>query len=115
MERLDLGSVKFVVYSRDGLSVRGLYWYPLSYCEETGCGTYLLKYGRACRTPIHKHGGLEEFFVLEGKLFDEPSGVCFEKGDYGRFEKGTHHFTWSGDGCVVFVISGGHNTVLAGL
>ena len=115
MEKFDLTSIKFVAYCRGGLEVPGLYWFPLSYCERTGCGTYLLKYDRACRTPIHKHGGLEEFLVLKGKLFDEPSGICFVKGNYGRFDKGTHHFTWTGEGCIVFVISGGPNTVMAGL
>ena len=115
MERLDLGSLSFVSYSRDGLSVDGLSWCPLSFDQNSGVGTYVLRYDAGCRTPIHMHGGTEEFIVLEGELEDRPSGSVFGRGCYGRFGKGTSHYTRTELGCVVFVISGGPNRVLGRL
>ena len=115
MEKLDLRNVPFVPYDRDGLSVEGLSWYPLGYCRSAGTGTYLLRYAPGCRTPVHRHGGVEEFVVVCGQLIDHPSGMLFGEGSYGRFAEGTSHYTTSPEGCIVFVLSGGHNQVLGNM
>ena len=47
-----------------------VWWYNLSFDQETGQGSYLYKMGAGARSNPHEHKGPEEFFILEGDLID---------------------------------------------
>ena len=54
-------------------------WLPLSYDEQTGQGTYLMRMEPGAVTIAHDHAGMEEFLVLEGDLVDS-DGTMFGAG-----------------------------------
>ncbi|MCE2491177.1 MAG: hypothetical protein J4F40_00995 [Alphaproteobacteria bacterium] len=65
------GGQEFLPYERDGKSIPGMSWFPLSADAKLGRGgRYLLKLDPGTEGPLHQHGGYDEFFVLEGSIID---------------------------------------------
>ena len=56
---------------------------------ERASSTKLVRLAPGTVYPSHRHGGIEELFVLEGDLL--VSGVLMRTGDYCRAEPGTVH------------------------
>ena len=56
--------------SEDWKPEDNVWWYNLSFDQETGQGSYLYKMGAGARSNPHEHSGPEEFFVLEGDVID---------------------------------------------
>ncbi len=77
-------------------------WLPVSYDDETGQGTYLMRMEPGAVTIAHDHAGMEEFLVLEGDLVDS-DGTTFGPGDFVSYEAGTHHNSWTEGGCLIAV------------
>ena len=97
------GGQEFLPYERDGKSIPGMSWFPLSADARLGRGgRYLLKLDPGTEGPLHQHGGYDEFFVLEGGIIDS-DGTRIGPGDYVMYEPGTTHFTDTPEGCLVLV------------
>ena len=97
------GGQDFLPYERDGKSILGMSWFPLSADAKLGRGgRYLLKLDPGTEGPLHQHGGYDEFFVLEGGIIDS-DGTRIGPGDYVMYEPGTTHFTDTPEGCLVLV------------
>jgi|MDTG01.1.fsa_nt_gb anti-sigma factor ChrR (cupin superfamily) len=79
-----------------------VWWYNLSFDQETGQGSYLYKMGAGARSNPHEHTGPEEFFVLEGDLIDS-DGYEYTKGDFVSLAGGSRHDSFSPSGCVLVV------------
>ncbi len=69
--------------------------------EEVARATTLVRFAPQSGFDAHRHGGGEEFLVLEG-VFSDPDGD-FGPGSYVRNPAGTEHAPWSEPGCVIFV------------
>ena len=54
----------------------------------------------------HRHGGAEEFYVIEGELKDN-DGTVYSAGDVVWLAPGTEHNSYSENGCTVAVFSQG--------
>jgi hypothetical protein len=68
---------------------------------ETGWATSVVRYPEGSHFPQHKHGGGEEFLVLEG-VFSDESGD-YPALSYVRNPIGSVHSPYSTKGCVIFV------------
>jgi anti-sigma factor ChrR (cupin superfamily) len=91
----------FLPYDMEGPVQPEMSWHPVSYLEETGQGTYLMRMQPGAATIAHEHAGMEEFLVLEGDLVDS-DGTSFGPGDFVSYD-GTHHNSWTETGCLIAV------------
>ena len=67
----DTLNLKFEPFDRYGSVVPGMSWHKLSYNQNTGVGSYILKMAPGAQSLKHKHQNYEEFYVLDGELTDE--------------------------------------------
>ena len=67
-----------------------IWWYNLSYDNDSGEGSYLYKMDPNTKSKYHLHEGPEEFFILEGDLTD-PDGYKYKKGDFVQLSSGSSH------------------------
>ena len=88
--------------SNDWKPEENVWWYNLSFDQETGQGSYLYKMGAGARSNPHEHLGPEEFFVLEGDLIDS-DGYEYKKGDFVSLGVGSKHNSFSPSGCILVV------------
>jgi len=68
---------------------------------EVARATSIVRYAPASRFPPHRHGGGEEFLVLDGTFSDQDGD--FPAGTYVRNPVGSEHAPHSEDGCIIFV------------
>ena len=68
---------------------------------EVARATSVVRYPPNSSFPAHRHGGGEEFLVLEGVFSDEHGH--YAAGSYVRNPIGTRHTPYSEEGCVIFV------------
>ena len=92
----------FLPYDLEGPVQPEMSWLPVSYERGTGWGSYLMRMQPGAVTIAHEHPGMEEFLVLEGDLVDS-DGTVFGAGDFVSYEPGTHHNSWTTDGCLLAV------------
>ena len=72
--------------------------------------TCLLRLEPGIQFPLHRHGGVEEIFMLEGDLVVEGE-VCYQ-GDYIRSLPGSTHAPITEGGCLLLVKSSVDNETL---
>ena len=74
--------------------------------------TSLIRMDAGTRLPRHKHGGVEELYILSGDL--SIAGEVARAGDYCRAETGTvHDETFSESGCLFLLMASQDNHVMA--
>lgn len=110
MDYYDINNIDFKPYDRYGKDsiVAGLSWKNLHYDEKTYCGTYLLRFDKDTQSKYHEHMDYEEFLILRGTLYDSHSNRVHSAGTYVKMYPGTRHYSYSSEGCLVFVISHGN-------
>lgn len=75
--------------------------------------TMLVRMAPGTSYPPHRHGNVEECYVLSGDL-TVGEGVTMHTGDYQRMEKDSEHPTqWTKDGCTLLLLSSRHDVLLA--
>ena len=104
-------NVKFEPFDNYGAPVSGMSWHKISYNEENGQGSYILKMEPGAKSLPHKHVNYEEFLILEGELID-PDNKTFKKGDFVTFEPGSSHFSYTKIGCLLLVFQRARNELL---
>ena len=67
-------------------------------------GFYIYKMSPGSHSKPHRHGGAEEFYVIEGSLTDH-DGTIYQQGDVVWLAPGTEHNSYSEKGCTVAVFS----------
>lgn len=73
--------------------------------------TSIVRMQAGTRFPPHRHGGIEEVFILEGDLVVE--GQQMKPGDYCRAERDTvHQESFTESGCVFLLKASQHDTIL---
>jgi anti-sigma factor ChrR (cupin superfamily) len=89
-----------------GVSVRRLY-----VDRAADRVTMLVRMAAGCTYPAHRHGGVEECYVVEGDLYGP--GFEMKAGDYQRLEGGSvHGIQGTRAGCVALIISSLHDELL---
>jgi quercetin dioxygenase-like cupin family protein len=100
---LDGGAVEFVRSAgipREQGAIRGVQFKLLYRDTDRACSTKVVRLAPGTIYPSHRHGGVEELFVLEGDAL--VSGVMMGVGDYCRAEPGTVHTDISTSAGVLF-------------
>ena len=70
--------------------------------NETGYGFHVYRMAAGHTTTQHVHSAGEEFLILEGELEDH-DGYKYGPGDLVWLAKGTEHFSYSPNGCLIAV------------
>lgn len=94
--------LKFTPFNNYGKPISGMSWHKISYNQNTGVGSYILKMAPGARSLKHKHQNYEEFYVLDGELIDEDN-TAFNKGDFISYKPGSQHSSFSKKGCLLLV------------
>ncbi len=94
--------LKFYPFNSYGKPISGMSWHKISYNQNTGVGSYILKMNPGAKSLKHKHQNYEEFYVLDGELTDEDN-TTFNKGDFISYKPGSTHSSFSKKGCVLLV------------
>ncbi len=94
--------IKFSPFNSYGKPIPGMSWYKISYNQNTGVGSYLLKMAPGARSLKHKHQNYEEFYILDGQLTDEDN-TTFSKGNFISYKPGSTHSSFSKKGCLLLV------------
>jgi anti-sigma factor ChrR (cupin superfamily) len=90
----------------DGVAVRRLFVDPLR--RQV---TMLIRMSPGTSYPPHRHGGVEECYVLQGDL--RVDDVLMQAGDYQRVDTGGIHPVQSTDGgCLLFITSSMEDEIL---
>lgn len=100
------GAIEWQPTAVEGVRVRRLFVDPVA--DRV---TMLVSMDAGTAYPAHRHGGVEECFVIEGDLH----GPDFEMkaGDYQRLSGGsTHGVQATRAGCLLFIVSSMHDELL---
>ncbi|WP_298850354.1 cupin domain-containing protein [uncultured Ruegeria sp.] len=92
----------FVRMQMEDLPDEQIWWKNVSFDEDTGQGSYLMKMAPGTRSNPHIHHGPEEFFVLEGDLTDH-DGFSYRSGDFVSLAAGSGNFSRTEAGCLLVV------------
>ena len=103
--------LKFTPFNNYGKSISGMSWHKISYNQNTGVGSYILKMAPGARSLKHMHQNYEEFYVLEGELTDEDNAT-FNKGDFISYKPGSKHSSFTKKGCLLLVFLRNKNKAL---
>ena len=94
--------LKFTPFNSYGKPISGMSWHKISFNQNTGVGSYILKMAPGARSLKHRHQNYEEFYVLEGELIDEDNTI-FKKGDFISYKPGSKHTSFTKKGCLLLV------------
>lgn len=71
---------------------------------ERDVGFYIYRMAPGSRSTPHRHGGAEEFYVIEGEIIDD-DGTVYRPGDVVWLDGGTEHYSYTETGCLVAVFA----------
>lgn len=91
-------------YDPEGASERGTSFIQLNPKTPQGVGFYIYRMEPGAQSTPHRHGGAEEFVMIEGELIDN-DGVVYRPGDVVWLAPGTEHTSHTETGCVIAVYS----------
>lgn len=74
----------------------------LNRAKPLGTGFHIYKMAAGATTVAHTHASDEEFYIIEGEIIDH-DGARYGPGDLVWLRKGTHHNSYSPNGCVIVV------------
>ena len=99
---INLSRIKFTPFNSYGKPISGMSWNKISYNQNSGVGSYILKMAPSTRSLKHKHQNYEEFYVLDGELVDEDN-TTFKKGDFISYKPDSKLSSFSKKGCLLLV------------
>jgi len=74
----------------------------LNNAKPLGSGFHIYKMAPGATTVPHTHASDEEFYIIEGDIVDH-DGAQYGPGDLVWLRKGTHHNSYSPNGCLIVV------------
>ncbi len=101
---VNVKDAQFTPYDSDETLENGTSFLQLNPDMARGVGFYIYKMAPGSNSAPHRHGGAEEFFVIEGELTDH-DGIIYRTGDVVWLAPGTEHNSYSEKGCIVAVFS----------
>ena len=91
---------------------QGIAFMKLFHDKETGAATSLVRVEPGAKYPAHRHGGIEQSWVVEGSC--RIGSITIRAGDYACAYAGTEHGVLvSDEGCVLLVMSSARDEILA--
>lgn len=90
----------------EGTSERGTSIIKLNTAPPRDVGFYIYRMEPGARSTPHRHGGAEEFVMIEGELIDN-DGTVYRAGDVVWLARGTEHTSFTKTGCVIAVYAEG--------
>ena len=101
---VNLKDAVFTPYDPEKTGEQGTSFLNLNPDMEQGIGFYIYRMAPGSYSNPHRHGGAEEFYVIEGELRDH-DGTVYKTGDVVWLAPGTVHNSYSENGCTVVVFS----------
>lgn len=80
----------------------GTYFIQLNPGAERDVGFYIYRMEPGSRSTPHRHGGAEEFLIIQGELIDN-DGTVYKAGDVVWLAGGTEHTSHTKTGCLIAV------------
>ena len=109
--KINPSKLRLTPFNSYGKPIRGMSWHKISYNQNTGIGSYILKMAPGARSLKHRHQNYEEFYVLDGELIDEDN-TTFKKGDFILYKPGSKHSSFTKKGCLLLVFLRNKNKAL---
>ncbi|SPH17260.1 hypothetical protein DEA8626_00776 [Defluviimonas aquaemixtae] len=109
----NLKTAEFRPWDETGVTERGTSILQLNPDAPRGTGFYIYKMEPGARSAPHRHGGAEEFLILEGTLI-ENDGTVYVQGDVVWLAPGTEHTSYTETGCLIAVYAETEETTLPG-
>ena len=91
-------------YDPEGKSERGTSLIKLNASMPRDVGFYIYKMEPGAQSTPHRHGGAEEFLIVEGELVDN-DGTVYKAGDVVWLAGGTEHTSYTETGCIIAVFA----------
>ena len=101
---VNIRTAKFIPYDDESTGEKGTSYLKLNPKMHRDTGFYIYKMEPGASSTPHRHGGAEEFYVIEGELTDN-DGTVYSDGDVVWLAPGTEHNSYSENGCTVAVFS----------
>ncbi len=92
----------FTPYDPSGVSETGTSYIKLNPQGPKDVGFYIYRMDPGSRSTPHRHGGAEEFVMIEGELIDN-DGTVYRAGDVVWLAAGTEHTSHTETGCLIAV------------
>ena len=96
----------FSPWDPEGVKERGTSILKLNTSGHRDVGFYIYKMEPGSHSAPHRHGGAEEFVIIEGELI-ENDGTVFKAGDVVWLAPGTEHNSRTETGCLIAVYAEG--------
>ena len=96
----------FTPYDPEGTTEQGTSFIQLNSDRPQGVGFYIYRMAPGSRSTPHRHGGAEEFLMIEGELIDN-DGTVYRAGDVVWLAAGTEHTSHTETGCTIAVYAEG--------
>jgi quercetin dioxygenase-like cupin family protein len=103
---VNIKTATFTQYDKEATGETGTSYIKLNPDMDRDIGFYIYKMEPGASSTPHRHGGAEEFYVIEGELKDN-DGTIYSAGDVVWLAPGTEHTSYSENGCTVAVFSQG--------
>ena len=101
---VNIKDAKFTPYDPEETGEKGTSFLKLNTDMPPNLGFYIYKMEPGASSAPHRHGGAEEFYVIEGELKDH-DGSIYKAGDVVWLAPGSEHNSYSEKGCIVAVFS----------
>ena len=75
---VNVHTAAFQEYDMEGPPQPDITWLPISWDDDAGQGSYLMRMEPGAATIAHEHPGFEEFLIIEGTLTDS-DGTVFRR------------------------------------
>jgi len=92
----------FTPYAPNDATEQGTSFIKLNPETERDVGFYIYRMAPGSRSTPHRHGGAEEFLIVEGELIDN-DGTVYRPGDVVWLAPGTEHTSHTETGCLIAV------------
>ncbi len=103
----------YAPYDPTGETETGTSYIKLNPTMPRDVGFYIYRMAPGSKSSPHRHGGAEEFFVIEGELMDN-DGTVYRAGDVVWLAGGTEHNSYTENGCLVAVFAEAKEETLEG-
>lgn len=108
----NIHSADYEPWDPEGKIERGTSIIQLNRSAGRGVGFYIYKMEPGARSAPHRHGGAEEFVIIEGEIIDN-DGTVYRAGDVVWLAGGTEHTSYAPNGAIIAVYAEGEETPVA--
>ncbi|MGI9350537.1 MAG: cupin domain-containing protein [Rhizobiaceae bacterium] len=108
----NIKDAEYVPFDETGSTESGTSFLQLNPDMAKGVGFYIYKMDPGSQSAPHRHGGAEEFLMIEGELIDN-DGTVYRAGDVVWLKEGTEHTSRTETGCLIAVFAEGAESAIS--